>query len=503
MKKFFLVILLISYLATPIFAREAAKLDFEAGQGTIVLSLEDCIFRALENNLDVAATRLTPQIKETEIIKTKSYFDPTLSLDLSADRTETHSTSPAGPLALVEENYDFNAGLKQELATGANYDLSFDNNRLRSNRSLLLQNPNPAYTSSFSYTLTQPLLKDFGVGISKADIFVARNNKAISLQMWRGTVSATITATEEAYWELVFACEDLKVKELSLRRAEELLETNKVRQEAGSASQLEVLAAEAEVAARQQEVILSQHTLSSAEDQLKVVTNLIQDTKLWNYDIIPKDKPSLEVNKTDLVESLRTAFQKRPDYEQAKIELKNRDIKIKLAKNELLPTLDLTGSIGLNGLDRHYNDAWREMHRGEYEFWSGGLLLEYPLGNRWARNNYKKRLLEKEQALIDFKKLEETIILQVREAVRKTNTDYKRVMVAETVRRLRERKLSAEEKRFQEGLATTQDILEYQEDLAGAQSTYLRSLIDYNKSLINLEARKGTVLEKGNIHLEE
>jgi outer membrane protein TolC len=111
--------------------------------------------------------------------------------------------------------------------------------------------------------------------------------------------------------------------------------------------------------------------------------------------------------------------------------------------------------------------------------------------------------LEKEKALIDFKNLEQKIVLEVREAVRGTNTDYKRVAAAETLRRLRERKLGAEEERFKEGLTTTHDILEYQEDLAEAQSGYLRSIIDYNKSLINLEKVKGTVLEKESIRLEE
>ena len=111
--------------------------------------------------------------------------------------------------------------------------------------------------------------------------------------------------------------------------------------------------------------------------------------------------------------------------------------------------------------------------------------------------------MEKEKALIDFKNLEQKIIAQVREAVRGTNTDYKRVAAAETLRRLRERRLSAEEERFKEGLTTTHDILEYQEDLAEAQSGYLRSIVDYNKSLIDLEQAKGTVLEKENIKLEQ
>ena len=105
--------------------------------------------------------------------------------------------------------------------------------------------------------------------------------------------------------------------------------------------------------------------------------------------------------------------------------------------------------------------------------------------------------------MIDFKNLEQKIIIQVREAVRGTNTDYKRVAAAETVRRLRERRLSAEEERFKEGLTTTHDILEYQEDLAKSQSGYLRSIIDYNKSLIDLEKVKGTVLERESILLEE
>jgi len=479
--------------------------NLEGERGTVSLSLRNCIFFALKNNLDVAATRLVTQIKETEIIKAKSDFDPTATLDISADRSETHTTSSAttGTFGSVQKNYDFDAGLKQKFLTGGDYDLSFENNRLETNRLPASQSPNPAYTSGLSFTLTQPLLKDFGIGANRADILIAKSDKDISLEELRGEVINTVTETEKTYWELVFALDNLKVKGLSLKRAEDLLEANKARMKAGTASQIEVLAAEAEVASRKQEVIIAQKMLSDAQDDLKIVTNLIQDTKLWNFDINPLDRPPLEAKEIDLVESVRTAFQKRPDYLKEKIDLKNKDIKIKVAKNERLPALDLKGSFGLNGLDRHYNDAFDEMSKGEYESWSAGLSFEYPLGNREARSKYKKRLLEKEKALIDFKNLEQKIIAQVREAVRGTNTDYKRVAAAETLRRLRERRLSAEEERFKEGLTTTHDILEYQEDLAEAQSGYLRSIVDYNKSLIDLEQAKGTVLEKENIKLEQ
>ena len=505
MKKLFLVLLLTFCLSAPVLAFEPEKIDLEGEKGTLYLSLQECIFFALKNNLDMAATRLMPRIKETEIIKAKSDFDPTATLDISADKSETHTTSSGttGTFNSVQKNYDFDAGLKQKFLTGGDYDLSFKNNRLETNRLPASQSPNPAYTSSLTFTLTQPLLKDFGIGVNRADILIAKNNKDISLEELREEVINTVTETEKAYWELVFALENLKVKELSLNRAKDLLETNKARMKAGTASQLEVLAAEVEVASRKQEVILAQKTLSDAQDNLKIVTNLIHNPRLWNIDIIPLDKPPLKAKEINLVESVRTAFEKRPDYRQAKIDLKNRDIKIKVAKNEYLPTLDLKGSFGLNGLDRHYNDAFDEMSKGGYESWSAGLSFEYPLGNRGARSKYKKRLLEKEKALIDFKNLEQKIIIQVREAVRGTNTDYKRVAAAETVRRLRERKLSAEEERFKEGLTTTHDILEYQEDLAEAQSSYLRSIIDYNKSLINLEKTKGTVLKRENILLEE
>jgi len=505
MKKLFLVLLLTFCLSAPVLALEPEKIDLEGGKGTISLSLRDCIFFALKNNLDVAATRLVPRIKEAEIINAKSDFDPAATLDISTARSETHTSTAAstGTFDSVQENYDFNAGLKQKFLTGGDYDLTLKNNRLETNRLPAVQSPNPAYASNFTFTLTQPLLRDFGIGVNRADILIARNNRKIALEELREEVINTVTETEKTYWELVFALENLKVKELSLKHAEDLLEINRTRMKAGTASHLEVLAAEAEAASREQEVIIARDALFDAQDNLKLVTNLIQDPKLWNFDIIPLDKPPLEAKEIDLVESVRTAFKKRPDYQKEKIDLKNKEIKVKVARNERLPTLDLKGSFGLNGLDRHYNDAFNEMSKGEYESWSAGLSFEYPLGNRAARSRYKKRLLEKEKALIDFKNLEHKIIAQIREAVRGTNTDYKRVAVAETARRLRERKLSAEEERYKEGLATTEDILEYQEDLAEARSGYLRSIIDYNKSLVDLEKAKGTVLEKENIKLEQ
>lgn len=231
-------------------------------------------------------------------------------------------------------------------------------------------------------------------------------------------------------------------------------------------------------------------------------------------EILPQDKPSFSMSEPiDLWASIKTALQKRPDYLTKKKELDSKNILVQFNENQLYPSLDLIASFGLNGLsgdaqsltagefDGNYGDSIDRAFSGDFLSWEAGVKFSYPLGNRAAKSRLLASKLESSQLLMEIKDLEKTIILEVREAVRQIKTDVKRIQAARIARKLAEEKLSAEEKKFEVGLSTSFNVLEFQTDLAEEQSSELKAIVDYKKSRVKFRSVLATTLENYNIKL--
>ena len=282
-----------------------------------------------------------------------------------------------------------------------------------------------------------------------------------------------------------------------------MLEITKAREKQGLVSSVDLLEAETGVAKKEEDLLTIEGALKLAEDNLKYITNLVDDPKLWNAEIVPLDRPEFKVEPVDLIESLKQAFQYRPNYKAAKIDLESEDIRLKVKKNALLPTIDLVGSFGLNGLNRDYGESLEDLGSGDYREWSAGVEISFPWGNKAARGDYEKANLAKAQLLIAFARLEQAIIFEVRDAVRGVDLAQREVDASRKRKETEMRRYEAIERRFREGLVSTHDMLDYQEDLSAAEVNYIQALIDYNKALITLDEKVGTTLVKNNITLEE
>jgi outer membrane protein TolC len=205
----------------------------------------------------------------------------------------------------------------------------------------------------------------------------------------------------------------------------------------------------------------------------------------------------------DLPLAIKTAFIHRPDYEAAKIYLRNRNIVVVVNENGMLPIVNLDASYGLNGLDKFYGKDLANVGGGKYGSWTVGVSVDVPLIGDENRGKYEKSKLEKEQALLAFQRLEQKIILDVRNAVRDININYKKLEASRISKESEDENYSAQEMRFKAGLVSTLDIVIYQERLARAEVSYVKSIIDYNVSLIELSRAQGTMLMDDNITLEE
>jgi len=485
---------------------------------TLELSLQDVIANTLKNNVAIAVQEFQSKIRKEEIITQESVFDPTLSAEAKANQDRNLLASAfAQPPKSNTNTQRFDLSFNQKLKTGTEYELRFENSRTETNSAFA--GLNPQYTTRFEVNLTQPLLKNFGLDINKSSIYIANNNLDISDFEFKNKVIEVITDAENVYWDLVFSLEDLKVQQKSVERAQDLERRVKAQVEVGTLAPLEILQAKSEVASREEAVIKAHKLIQDNQDNLKNILNIPFDSPDGLKEIQPLDSPKFLVEvPVSLKESILTALKKRPDYLAKKRELNNKHIQVKFNENQLYPTLDLVASFGLNGISGdaqavgfptpstnpfggNFGRSQERTFSGDASTWEGGLLFKYPLGNRDAESRLAVSKLETAQLLMSIRDLQKTIILEVREAARLINTNKKRVQAARVARKLAEEKLSAEEKKFEVGLSTSFNVLEFQTDLATEQSKELQAVVDFNKSNIKLRKVLATTLEKYNIRM--
>ena len=300
----------------------------------------------------------------------------------------------------------------------------------------------------------------------------------------------------------MFAIENLKVQQLALKQAQDLLKKNQLFKEAGKATISDILQAQAAVASREADVIAAQDWVKDAEDRLKRITNMIDDEAQWDVSILPVDSPSFEEMKVSSEESIATALQNRPEYAQAKIDLQNSDISIKVAKNQRLPRLDLEGSLSLSGLGGKLDEPLSQVGKADYDTWYIGFALRVPLSGRAAKAELEKNQYQKEQALIALKDLEQQVITEVRGVVRQLQTDEKRIEATKAAEEFAKQALSAEERKYELGLSTSYELLQLQANLATATKNHQRAVIDYRQSIAALHQVLGVTLEQLNIEFE-
>jgi outer membrane protein TolC len=483
-------------------AQGESKVSSEPSVPQIPLTLKECLALAIENNLDIIIARHAPQAAETNITEQRAAFHPTASMDLTQENKDTPfpirtQVFARGLQGTEDESVDFNWAISQKFVTGSEYQLSFHNLRVANT----FNSFRSEYNTDTFFSFTQHLLRNFGFDVNKAEINIARNDRDISQYEFLQQVLDIIAQVENTYWDLVFSIEDLKVKNKTLELAKDLLERNRIQVEVGTMAPIEILEAQTQVAARDEDIIGAEKTVKDNEDQLRKLINSPTISLLKDVTIVPQDKPSFQRKEVSLEKSVQEALEKRPEYLQAKTKLENKNIRVRFSKNQLLPVVDLVTGIGTLANQGNFGNSLQEIIGGDSMDWRVGISVEIPLGNQLAKSRYTKARIETEKALFELENWKQNIIIEVKEAVREIETNLKRIEATQISSRLFQERLNAEEKRFSVGLSTSRDILEDQEQLAEALSRELFAIIDYHKSQVNLERIKGTLLETRDINI--
>ncbi|MEK6765720.1 MAG: TolC family protein [Planctomycetota bacterium] len=472
------------------------------------LTLKDSIIFALKNNYDIRISKMDPMIKDKDITAAKSVFDPILKITGETEDSEVPSNSQlqigfGGQLSdFRRDRNTLNATTEKLLETGATFTLGFI-----LEQQFLDPSPfaffNPFATSSIEAKVTQPLLKNAGIFYNRSNIYIARNDKKRSILELKETAIDVINSAQKAYWELVKAIEELRVRRKSLERAEDLLKKNKIQVEVGTLAPIELLVAEEGVARQLEGVVVAENDIKDREDDLKQVMNLSNNAVLSDVSIVPLDRASFQVRDVSIEESIKIALENRPEVFEQGLDIENTRIKVKQQKNQLLPRLDFEAGIRYDGLAANKGNAIDSAFSQDFQSEFFGVTLEVPIGNREARSNYSKAKLEEKQTVFNTRKVEQEVVVEVRKAVRQVKTNVERIKASKKAEGLSRSRLEAEEKKFNVGRSTSLEIIRAQADLAVSEGRATNAIVDYQISLGNLDAVLGTILEKNNIIIED
>jgi outer membrane protein TolC len=469
------------------------------------MSLADCIQSALAHNFYVQIERYNPQISLFDLNAAYSGYDPTFTASGQHNFNDSGASYQNGQVVAGSQYNEnsFNSGFAGGTPWGLTYNLSgnisdtYGKQGAASNFFL----PFESSSGQIGVTLTQPLLKNFWIDATRLNIRVAKNQLQQSEQSLRQQIINQVTAVANAYYELIYAQQNVQVQTNALQLAQTQLDQDQQRLQIGTLAVLSVQQDQSQVAQNQANLIAAQSTLDTDQNILK---NLLTDdySKSYGVDIQPSETLSAAMQSFDLQDSWNKGMTERPDLLQAKLNVEQKGIQLKYYRNQLFPELDLIGSYGFNGAGQEYSDAFYQFDQGNRPFYSYGAQMTVPLGNIGPRNQYKATKATLQQILLQLKQIEQNVMVEIDNAVKTAQSNYQSAEATKQARIYAEAALDAEQKTYAVGKATTFEVLTYQNNLTAARSQEIRALANYNESLANLDAQEGDTLERYNINLE-
>jgi outer membrane protein TolC len=481
------------------------------------LKIDEAVQRALERNLDIAVERLNPQTFDLSLAALEANYRPTFNSSIGyRDANQFTTSQTAGADILNTVTFNGNTGLSQNFKWGGgNAAVAFNNSRVENSNQFATRNP--TFNANFTASIVQPLLRGFRTDSARATLRVTRLNQQISETQLAATLTNTVSTVKNAYWDLVYAVQAVEAAQRSFDLANRLVQDNKTRVEIGTMAPIDVVQAEAEAATRRQTLVQAQATRRTAELALKRLIVSGTEDDAWRSELNPVDRPAFTPSPIDVEAAVRRALEQRTDVSQVRDQIAINDTQLRLLADQTLPALDLSATYGMAGvggtqfvrsglggtvtqtINGGYWDALRTLRRLDAPTWNLALNLSYPIGTSSADANLARARIQVRQAQTQIKQLELQIATEVTNAALSVESNAERVQAAGVARELAEKRLEAENSKFEVGMSTNYFVVQAQRDLADAQNTELRAIADYNKSLVEFERVQQTSLSRGNI----
>lgn len=486
--------------------------------GKLVLSLKNYLDLVLANNTDIAIQRLSIEVPKNAIQRAFSIFDPTLTSNFSATRTKQPATNQLQGAEVVSQlNQPLNTRFQQLLPTSTTVFTQLNWSKLSTNDQFAIYNP--AYTTTWQMGFTQPLWRGRGPYITKIGITIARAAKRQQDYNVRDAIMRLLVTAEQAYWDVVSARENLKVNQEALKLAEAALERTNREIELGATSELERFQPEQNAATARINVTRTEYQLRAFEDALRhqIGADLdpdVRDLPIVLTEDVTKLPAPIQYDREQLV---RTALENRPDIKAQKIALDVNDLQIKNALNSIKPLFNLTGSyqtFGRGGpghtriggapvfVPGNAWDAWSMMFGFNYNTFSFGLQLQLPLRDRAGSANLADAVVNQRLAALRERSLEEQIRQEVLNAITNVESSREGVRLAQIAVDYAQKRVEADQKRYDLGVINIFFLLSAQNDLATAQSNLVNQMVNYRRNLLILQQRLGTLFDDRGIVID-
>lgn len=477
---------------------------------TLRLSLSETIALMLDNNIDIQLENNRIKRNRQALLAAEGVYDYILGANAGYLRSTQPSISAlqGDPRAYLFESSNHNVSLSRALANGGIITAEFNNSRLSTNNRFFIFEP--VYSSRLSLTYRQPLMKNFRINENQHTIRSLKERLNLADLHFRKRLIELVAQTTTSYYELAFALADERVKAQSVALAAEQVRRSQAQAQAGMITSMEVSEAEAEKEKRKEEALMAQQAITEAENRLKTI--IIRDpvSDLWNYQIIPGEDVSFTPETFNIDSAISIALDNRPDVKELESLGKLNKLDIEFLKNQLKPQLDLVATFTSEGIagsaDRpnFFNIRPKRDLVGGYgtalsniflfRTYQVGINFSFPVRNQTARAKFTEAVLAAEHLDLEKQKLIHTITVEVRNAVQVLQMNIQRVEAARQAIKATEKRLDAEQVRFQMGLSTTYFVLKSQETLAAARSRELRAITDYLKARAELQQTLGNNL---------
>ena len=485
----------------------AAPAASAAPSGPVLkISRDDAIRMAVENNPDLAVANFDPALSDEDVAAARSAFVPTLQSGLSRNSELLPPVNLfGGATGTRTDLWSGTAAVNQLLPWGGgNYLFGWDNSRTSSNS--IISSYSPALSSSLHVAFSQPLLRDFKIDPARAQLEVSRRNREITDTRLLETSVATKADAERAYWLLVSSLALVDVQQRSLDLALELERTNRARVDVGQSPPLDLVAAQAEVAQRRENLIVARTSARQSEDLLRTIAVDPKRDDYWALRLEPTDVTPAVGPPPDVDAAVRRALSERTDLLRARKEIQNAETGIALSRSQSLPDLRaaaeyLTNGAGGTRLVRtgdfpgtivgsqltSFGSVLGQVLTADYPTWTLGLTFSYPLGKSNAQAALARAKIERDQSNARLRSLELAAVRQIRDAASRLEQNQQRIETTRLGRQLAEQRLDAEQRRFEVGLSTSFLVIQAQRDLAIARNSETQALLDYQLSSVTFE----------------
>jgi len=485
----------------------AATASAQTTPSTLRLTADEAVKMALDQNVDLRADRIDPQISDTRVAAAAGAFRPTLTSTVNRNNQLQPPSSFLIPTATRTDAVTSNAGVTQKLPWfGTSYSVSWNATHTQSNS--FLTSYNPLLQSGLSVTASQPLVRDLFIDSARLQLLTSRTNRAIADTRLREAVVHTTADVKTAYWNLVSARANVDARRAALELAQELARVNKAKVDVGQSPPLDLVSAQAEVAANQEQLIIAETAAKQAEDRLRVLILDTRNRDVWNVRIDPIDAPPIATVTPDIDAAVASALRDRADLERSRKDVENAQTAVKFTGNQRLPDVRLNASYLASGLGgtqvlrtggfpgtivgpgqvTTFGSVLDQLFQRDFPTWAFGVSVSVPLGWGVEEANHARAKLERTQAEDRVHSAEARAIQQVREAGWKIDMNAKRIDTTRAVRELAEQRLDAERKRFEVGMSTSFLVIQAQRDLAQAKTNALAAVLAYDLALVDFEA---------------